>query len=345
VILFKRLIMSTVSRLAYFSLFSALSAMATTNGFAADQNTYRSGSPYLKTNASHYQQCANQCRGDASCRGWNFIRPNPQSRSGICEFNAQSAQPMRSPISISGENRSDVDVLMSRAVPRGARTIRVGYQNARPVTARPRVQKQPQSAQKSKTRVVRQPVPAQKANGQTNTQPTSHTQSTKVEQSFAEKIKPRIYGGPALQKQPELVTRAPIASQPTPQGLSPQQRFYREQYLALKRRQQQAPAQPQYRDPQQQILAARPGAPRALPTPAQQAAIRQRIPQQAPLYGSLHDDLSANMTAVPRPATAPDNLANPDAAIATSRAVKTIPVRTDRLIPVRNPGLAGSNGQ
>ena len=341
--------MSTVSRLAYFSLFSSASMLIAGNSFAADQNTYRAGNPYLKTSASHYQQCANQCRGDASCRGWNFIRPNPKSQNGICEFNAQAAQPMRSPISISGESRSNVDALMSRAVPKGAHTVRVGYQNARPVAARPRVQKPSQTAsqttQKNQTRVVRQPVPNPLAKGQSNTRPASHTQPIQVEQSFAEKIKPRIYGGPAPQKQPELITRAPIAVQPAPQGLSPQQRFYREQYLALKRRQQQAPARPQYQPPQQQTLAAQPRAPRALPTPAQPATMRPRLPQQAPLYGSLHDDLSANMTAVPRPVTAPDNLANPDAAIATSRAVKTIPVRTDQLIPVRNPGLAGSNGQ
>lgn len=60
------------------------------------------------------------------------------------------------------------------------------------------------------------------------------------------------------------------------------------------------------------------------------AASAQRRPVPS-LYGSLHDDLTQGMTAVPRPTTMPDNLANEDSPMATSRARPTIGVKSSPL--------------
>jgi len=47
------------------------------------------------------------------------------------------------------------------------------------------------------------------------------------------------------------------------------------------------------------------------------------------------------MTPVARPSTAPDNLANPDAPVSTSRAAPTTPVQSAPLTGQAAPTLAG----
>lgn len=297
---------------------------------AADQNTYRPGTAYLKTVATHYGQCEQQCRGDAACRSWNFVRPNAGAASGICEFNSRMVNPVTSSVSMSGTISSNIDPLMSHAIAAGTNTIRVGTPT---IIRTPKVktqqnsnrqQRQAQSAQKMpntrKTIVKRQPVPEQRV-----PQRTKYTQ--------------------------------PIA--PKTGKLTPQQAYYRQQYLAQK--QYQADMQRQQRLMQQQNTQA-PIQRRQVPQPQMRAQMQtplqarrpiayqrsqqyspQSMPQQGPqgLYGSLHDDLTQNMTSVPRPQTAPDNIANPNAPMATSRVIPTVPVQT---IPMTNsamPGLAG----
>jgi len=302
--------MPRLSRLLFLTLSTAsLCQFMTLSSLAADFNTYRAGLPYLKTAAGNYGQCEMQCQGDAACRGWNFVKPNPRAASGICEFNARMAMPVASPVSISGVVSTSIDPLMSRAVSAGANTIRVGA----PPTV---VRKAPQRI------VRRQPIPRpnQAVRTAAHTRPAPQVQN---------KLAPRVYGEVTPKTAPPTNTNK----------LTPQQQYYRQQYLAQKHRQDQQRAR--------QIAARL--APRQMPRPAQQQA-RRHAPQMqtpaqkpqapVPLYGSLHDDLT-KMTSVPRPQTAPDNLNNPDAPVSTSRAAPTRPVETAPLQAPVLPGLAG----
>jgi hypothetical protein len=312
---------------------------------AADNNTYRPGHAYLKSAAGSFEACEQQCRGDAQCRGWNFVRPNPRSQSGICEFNERSAMPVASAISVSGEINTSIDSLMSRAVPSGSRTVRVG-------TPTVPVQK-PAQVQRGTTNVKRMPVPTQNK----AMHPSAYKKPAPQQQGIRA---PRTYGGAA----PAPAGPDANASQPT-QQLTPQQQYYRQQFLIEQQRQQQMRArqqaavrqqqmtrpqmgqQPQMMTPQsaspqgQQINRPGPAAQQAQVPAGPQRTIQGPMVQQS-LYGSLHDDLTKNMTPVPRPQTAPDNLENPNAPVSTSRAAPTGPVETSNLQDKMDPALAGA---
>ena len=322
--------------------------MISSSAFAADQNTYRPGHAYLKAAANSFEACEQQCSGDAQCRGWNFVRPNPRSQTGICEFNERAATPVRSAISVSGEISTSVDPLMSRAIPAGARTRRVGTPEA------------PAKAQQRPTNVKRMPVPTTRRTGQ----PTTHTRPVPQNQNVRQS---RTYGGgsPAPTAQSRAVAPAPTGQ------MTPQQQHYRQQFLLEQQRARQFRAQQQAALRRQQQLANPHMGPRPQmgpQMPAQQQMAPQQsgpqmpapqmAPQMAPrpagapqlstgpmvqksLYGSLHDDLTKNMTPVARPSTAPDNLNNPDAPVSTSRAAPTKPVQTAPLSGQTEPALAG----
>lgn len=117
---------------------------------ATEPGTYRPGMPYASVPADGAEICSDQCAGDAQCRGWNFVRVNPQNPNGLCEFNAQEAAPVPSPISISGENFSAVR--SARIVPGRSKTVRVGS----PAVSKP----------SPRRRVVREPIPQQKSTRQ-----------------------------------------------------------------------------------------------------------------------------------------------------------------------------------
>ena len=135
-------------RLLTFSLFATLlSAPA----FAADLGTYRPGTPYSSAVAAGADVCDNQCAGDAQCRGWNYVKPNPRA-AGICEFLSSVSAPIASQISISGESAS-ANALSSRVTQGQTNTIRVGTQPA----SRPNTVRVGQSP--SGRRIVRQAVP------------------------------------------------------------------------------------------------------------------------------------------------------------------------------------------
>jgi hypothetical protein len=285
---------------------------------AADQYTYRAGQAYMKTAASNFGECEAQCRGDAACRGWNFIRPNPRSRSGICEFNARLAAPISSPISISGTINTSIDMAMSRAVPiaRG-NTVRVGTPIVpkrvvrqavvhRPINA-PQMMSAPANVQKRVVRklpvdnVIRAPIPV-------GYRPISQAQ-----------IRPLT--GPV---KPRSMTRQQIFNE---QRLAAQKRADAQANAKIQQAQYRAIAAP--RPPQQfvPIMKQLPRAPRAPRPPKIPAA----APNQQSLYGSLYDDLTQNMTSVPRPQTAPEQLDNPDAPLATNRPIPVIPVQASPL--------------
>lgn len=327
--------MRTLVKLSVFCLTAATTVLfAASIANAADQNTYRPGTPYLKTVANHFNQCEQQCRGDAQCRSWNFVRANAGAASGICEFNSRMVTPVSSSVSMSGTINTNVDSLMSHAAAanKGTRTIRVGTpiriraaspQNKQSQNKRPQ-HKRPQSPSMRKTIVKRQAIPEQYAPQRAN-----HTQ--------------------------------PLAQQVKRPQLTPQQTHYRQQYLARKKHQadmqrqqfmhQQQSGQhlsqglqpqrptPQIQAPQMQAHVQVPPQTniaqtrrplRPLPPQAMQQQARQQQRPQG-LYGSLHDDLTQNLSTIPRPQTAPDNLNNPDAPISTSRAVPTIPVQESQM--------------
>ena len=338
--------MRTFAQFALTSIATlGLTQLAATPAFAADPNTYRPGQAYLKTSATSFEACEQQCRGDAQCRGWNFVRPNAGARTGVCEFNQRSAMPIGSAISISGEINTSVDPLMSRAVPTGARTIRVG-------TPERQIQ-QPVRTQRGATQVNRMPVPGRAPTAR----PSAHTKPQLPNQDQRQS---RTYGGA-----PQL---APQQSAKTPPQMTPEQQHYRQQFLMEQQRLQQYRAQQQagMRRQQQMVDPQLMPLPQAAPqqTPAQmmqrpqaQQAAPQMPAQMAPapgaplrmsqgpmvqrsLYGSLHDDLTQH-TPVQRPQTAPDNLANPDAPVSTSRAAPTKPVQQGPLIGQPLPSLAG----
>ena len=295
---------------------------------AADPNTYRPGQAYLKAAATSHQVCEQQCQGDAQCRGWNFVRPNPKTASGICEFNARVASPVRSAISMSGAVITSVDPLMSRAIPAGTRTRRVGTP---PVAVR--------KPAATPIQVRRMPVPLP----QQAVRPTIHTQPA------AQK--------PQLEKMTDTRNhQMPARSNPVSPGqeLTPQQQYYRQQFLAERQRAEQIRAQQQNVVPQQNFQGLHMARPRAdeprlvQPQPSLHQQPVQAKPdtsaqlrQSQSLYGSLHDDLTKNLTPVARPRTAPDNLENPDVPVSTSRAAPAKPVQT---APLRQPVIAGLAG-
>ena len=295
------------------------------NALAADPNTYRPGQAYLKAAANSHEVCEQQCQGDAQCRGWNFVRPQPRTATGICEFNARAAMPVSSAISISGEITTSIDPLMSRAIPAGTRTRRVGT----PATKA----RKPVNPAQQQTRVNRMPIPAP----QLSLNPTGYT-SPGV--ALAEPGQSNVYG--RIDKQRK------IGSPTQHQMLTPQQQHYRQQFLAERQRAEQFLTQQHAAMRQKKIQrpqVARPivSAPQPI-VPRFDAQAQQAVPsfQQPSLYGTLHDDLTKGLTPVPRPQTAPDNLNNPDAPVATSRAT---PVKDVEAAPLKSPvipDLAGA---
>ncbi len=317
---------------AIYSLMISTTIAFATPALAADQNTYRAGTPYLKTIATHYGQCENQCAGDAQCRSWNFIRPNAGAASGICEFNARSSSPVQSPVSMSGTMNARFDPALSRAVAGGTNTIRIGT----PPMAVPKTV----TRQQGRTTVVRQPVPQQ-----INTQKASHKKPVNIKPvAQASKNKPRVYGTlvqPTTPTRQEQAPRQqPRIAPPAKPKMTDEQAYYRQQYLEQKRRQEAQRLQYQQRSQNRAAQNIRPITnPRSLePAPQYIPPQPQQNMQTRPLYGSLHDDLTRSMTIVPRPITAPDNPNNADAPLATSRAVPVQPITTNRL---QAPNLVG----
>ena len=323
---------------ALFSLVVSGASVIATPAFAADQNAYRAGTPYLKTVANHYGQCESQCAGDAQCRSWNFVRPNAGAASGVCEFNSRDASPTQSPTSMSGAMNTRIDPALSRAVQGGTNTIRIGSPTMVAPKMATRQQQPPQ--QQERRRVVRKPVPRQ-----ITARNASHTKPVNIKPSQnPDRFAPRVYGGqkqavqrPTASQAPKARPQANRASSQTNKPLTAEQAYYREQYIAQKKRQDALQQQYQQRT---QNRAPQRSAPQRQPAQYAPQGQQQRMPQR-PLYGSLHDDLTRNMTIVPRPRTAPDAPNNANAPLATSRAAPTKPVTAKPLRAPIGPGLAG----
>ena len=245
------------------------------SSFAADQYTYRAGQAYLKSAAGNHTECEAQCRGDAACRGWNFVRPNPRSRTGICEFNARKAVPVSSPISISGEISTSVDPLMSHAVPQIGRmtgnTVRVGTPimpnreipkrriAKRQMAATPSAANQ---ARQNPKRIVRRlPIPATGQNPAQSPVQAAYKRTLPAQNSDVRT--PRVYGSlvapttkPNLPHQMPQI-QAPQRQAPQQQAARPQMtpmQAYRQQMLDVQRRGVEQMRQRQQQQVQQQAM-------------------------------------------------------------------------------------------
>ena len=145
-----------------FLTLSVFATLLSAPAFAADLGTYRPGTPYHSSVAAGADVCDNQCAGDAQCRGWNYVKPNPLA-PGVCEYLSTVSSPISSAISISGENMSGAS-FSSRVTSGGTNTVRVGTQvstHNNPV----RVGQAP-----APRRVVRQAVPQQAKSQKVSTQ-------------------------------------------------------------------------------------------------------------------------------------------------------------------------------
>ena len=145
---------------ALILLVSAL--VASTFAIAQDPGTYRPGQPYAASPAAAASICNTQCKGDAACRGWNFVRTNPRQKNGICEFNAIAVDPIYSAISVSANQTQIINATgQNRIISAGVRTTRIGEPT--PVAQDKALTRKPQRAAQSPAtrRIIRKDVPSQ----------------------------------------------------------------------------------------------------------------------------------------------------------------------------------------
>ncbi|MGB3455880.1 MAG: hypothetical protein WBA35_05930, partial [Litorimonas sp.] len=135
-----------------FSLILLATTLAAPTAFAADLGTYRPGVPYHSVIVPAANVCESQCDGDAQCRGWNYVKPNP-TVSGVCEFLSEAGQPISSAIAISGVSGS--------ALPAPDRVI-AGHTNTVRVGITPTIDQAPTVQSGPTRRVVTHPVPGQR---------------------------------------------------------------------------------------------------------------------------------------------------------------------------------------
>ena len=109
-----------------FITLSLFATLLSAPAFAADLGTYRPGTPYSSSPAGGADVCESHCAGEAQCRGWNYVKPNPRV-PGICEFLSSVSSPIASSVSISGENQASTS-FSPRVRPGGTNTVRVGTQ-------------------------------------------------------------------------------------------------------------------------------------------------------------------------------------------------------------------------
>ena len=192
-----------------FLTLSALATLLAAPAFAADLGTYRPGTPYHSSVAAGADVCDNQCAGDAQCRGWNYVKPNPLA-PGVCEYLSTVSSPIASQISISGENVSGAS-FSSRVTSGGTNTIRVGTQvpqSNNPVRV---------GAAPAPRRVIRQAVPQQAKSQRASTLPVENMSLTAQQNRYR-------HGQVA---QPQRPVRAAIPQAPIRPAMPPQGPMFR----------------------------------------------------------------------------------------------------------------------
>ncbi len=206
-----------------------LSATAFGPAFAADLGTYRPGTPYNSSVAAGADVCDSQCAGDAQCRGWNYVKPNPQA-PGVCEYLSTVSAPISSQISISGENISAAPY-SPRVTSGGTNTIRVGTQVARPTNTVSVGQTPPAR------RVVRQAVPQRATAQRASTQAVENMSLTAQQNRYRQ----------GQTAQPQAPIRPAVPQQASRQAIPAQRPMFRpilDAPSAAMQRQSQRGAQP-----------------------------------------------------------------------------------------------------
>lgn len=193
-----------------FITLSLFATLLSAPAFAADLGTYRPGTPYSSTVAGGADVCDSHCAGDAQCRGWNYVKPNPRA-AGVCEFLSSVSSPISSPISISGESQS-ANSFSSLVTSVGTNTIRVGTQTA----PRPNTVRVGQSA--SGRKVIRQAPTQRITPQQASTRPIENLSLTEQQNRYRNTQ-------PGLRPSP-VRPQAPRAVAPQSQTYSPQQQAY-----------------------------------------------------------------------------------------------------------------------
>jgi hypothetical protein len=184
------------------------SALLSAPAFAADLGMYRPGTPYNSAVAGGADVCDSQCAGDAQCRGWNYVKPNPRA-AGICEFLSSVSAPIASQISISGESQT-VAPFSSRVMPGSTNTVRVG------TTVTPRTNTVKVGQSPSGRRVVRQTPTQRITPNQTSTRPIEDMSLTAQQNRYRQaqgQLAPSQQPTPAQQNRPMF---RPILDAPAP---------------------------------------------------------------------------------------------------------------------------------
>lgn len=248
---------------------SVFAALLSAPAFAADVGTYRPGTPYQSAVAAGADVCDSQCAGDAQCRGWNYVKPNPQA-PGICEYLSSVAAPISSQISISGENIS-ASSFSSRVTSGGINTVRVGTQPSREANT-VKVGQPP-----SRRRVVRQAPPQRITTQSVSTQPVENMSLTAQQNRYRQ--------GAVRPQPPQIQARAQHAT--AQRAAAQHQPMFRPILDAPAAQRSAQPAyQPQTQQPkiqQQKRQSRRMTGPRRAVSPQQNAAPAQ--PQNYAAYG------------------------------------------------------------
>jgi len=239
-------------RVLTLSLFATiLSAPA----FAADLGTYRPGTPYHSIISPVADICDSQCAGDAQCRGWNYVKTNPQA-PGICEFLSLVSAPISSSISISGVNAAATPY-SSRVTTGSTNTIRVGTQ----VTPKSNIVTSRRSP--SGRRIVRH-APTQRITPQTAvSKPVENMSLTEQQNRYRQGAvsTPQAPVQSSRHVPTQIQRSAPVYSsaQPHyPQGAAPRRPVFRQhldpshQQFSAHNRQQPQIQNPQFQQPQVQ---------------------------------------------------------------------------------------------
>ena len=237
-----------------FLTLSVFAALLSAPAFAADPGTYRPGTPYSSVIAGGADVCDNQCAGDAQCRGWNYVKPNPRA-AGICEFLSSVSTPISSQISISGESQS-ASPSYSRLKTGATNTVRVGAQSAAG-TNTVRVGQAP-----SNRRVVRQAPPERISTRRTSTRPVQDMSLTAQQnryrqgQAGVQTTTPKAKVQRPMPNQRQMFRPILDASAPQIRGqqlrqpqVQPTQRQASRRMTGPRRIQGQGAAAPQFNDP------------------------------------------------------------------------------------------------
>ncbi len=306
------------------------SALLSAPAFAADLGMYRPGTPYNSAVAGGADVCDSQCAGDAQCRGWNYVKPNPRT-AGICEFLSSVSTPIASQISISGESQT-VAPFSSRVMPGSTNTVRVG------TTVTPRTNTVKVGQSPSGRRVVRQTPTQRITPNQTSVRPIEDMSLTAQQNRYRH-----------AQGQSSSPQSGPQPQQPMPSQSNRQ--MFRPILDAPAPQQAYAPNGPKIAQPQRQLDPRRQAAQRRATGPRNAAVQGRPMRQQQMLQMGQRIDPRQQSSRPPigQPIAAPQNMQRPPQAQRPIQARVTSPsqrvaqltaqTRAQRQAPMRGQSI------